>query len=224
MNLNDLTLFTCSFNNNLLTEMMLKSFCKQVQHIGEIVIMDNGTHTPVSVITKNTFKVIDNYQHKLVPDYHQVSKNHCSAVDYALKNCICTKWVLLVDNDVLFKPTCKEFLQKFDDVCYDCAGQIGWDDAPPDRIFPYFCMINMNTFRNTNVSFFDNKRCIGPDSVLQGSSKFYRDTGSSFYDDIKNTWRIFNIDMNKYIVHLKASYGKTFHTHVAWLNAHRELF
>ena len=141
MKLCDLTLLTVSFNNNIMTGLMLKSFFKQLQNDTEVVIVDNGTTLQVDENLKSIFNVVDNFQHKLLPDYHQCSKNHCAVIDYALKNIIKTKWVLLVDNDVFFKPEVKQFLENFNENEFDCVGEVGWDDAPPIRIFPYFCLI-----------------------------------------------------------------------------------
>ena len=66
MKLSDLTILTVSFNNNILTGMMLKSFCKQVGEMPEVVIVDNGDKIPVDSRLKSCFTVIDNFQNKLL--------------------------------------------------------------------------------------------------------------------------------------------------------------
>lgn len=209
MNLNDLTLLTVSFNNNLLTGMMIKSFFKQVGLV-KVVIVDNGTSIAIGDSFKRVFTVVDNMHQKITGDYRQCSKNHCSTIDYALKHLIMTDWVLLVDNDILFKPQTKEFLKLFDCAKYDCAGEIGWDDAPPARLFPYFCLINVRKFNDTKLSYFDDNRCIGPGSKEDGprginTSCWYKDTGCSFYEDIKDIWAINEIKLTSYIAHMKCT-------------------
>lgn len=211
MNLQDLTLLTVSFNNNLLTGMMLKSFFKQVGNVN-IVIIDNGNRIAVDDAFKHHFTVIDNTNQKITGNYNQCSKNHCSSIDYALKHIIKTNWVLLVDNDILFKPSVKEFLTSFNPHNYDCAGEVGWDDAPPNRLFPYFCLINVDKFKSQHKNYFDNDRCIGPGSQEIGprgvnTPCWYKDTGCSFYEDIKDTWKMDYIKLSDYIVHMKCTGG-----------------
>lgn len=211
MKLNNLTLFTVSFNNNILTSLMIKSFYKNVGTC-ETVIVDNGNQEAVNEDMKSIFTVIDNFNHKLLQNLNQCSKNHCLAIDYVLKNVIKTKWVLLVDNDVFFKPSVKEFLENFNEKEFDCAGEIGWDDAPPTRLFPYFCLINVEKFRLEQLSYFDEKRItedppIGKHIGIRGPNTpcWYHDTGSSFYEDIKDIWKIKEIKLDDFIVHNKTT-------------------
>lgn len=192
----------------------------------EIIIVDNGTTQSINELN-NVFTVIDNYKHKLLKDYNQISKNHCAAIDYAMKNCVHTDWVLLVDNDILFLPQLKQFLTKFDETAYDCAGEIGWDDAPPNRLFPYFCLINVKHMKKQNISYFDNERCIGKGSKITGkygsTQRWYKDTGCSFLEDIRtHSWRIQKIHLSDYTVHLKGTlHGKNF---IQFLQTHHNLF
>ena len=211
MKLNDITLLSVSYNNNLITGMMLKSLSKQIS-LENIIIFDNGDRIPVDEGLKSCFNVIDNFKQKLTGNYKQCSKNHCSTIDYALKNLIKTKWCLLVDNDILFKPAAKTLLENLNENEFDCCGEIGWDDAPPERLFPYFCLINVKKFKNDNLNYFDNDRCIGPGSKEVGprgptTKCWYKDTGCSFLEDIKDTWKIKQIKLQDYIVHLKCTGG-----------------
>ena len=74
----DITLLTCSFNNNFMTSLMIKSFYKQVGIEVPVVIMDNGTKEFCTENMKEVFTVIDNTNYKITHNYHQDSKNHCS--------------------------------------------------------------------------------------------------------------------------------------------------
>ncbi len=228
MNLKDITILTVSFNNNVLTGMMLKSFQKQVGELPEVIIIDNGNKIPVDDGLKSAFNVIDNFNQKITGDYKQCSKNHCSTIDYALKNIIKTKWCLLVDNDILFKPSLKSFLENLNENEFDCCGEIGWDDAPPERLYPYFCIINVEKFRNENLNYFDNDRCIGLGSKTIGKRGidtlcWYKDTGCSFLEDIKTYWKIKQIKLNEIIVHLKMT-GKWNKNYKTFLENNKELF
>ena len=227
MKLYDLTLLTVTFNNNLMTGLMLKSATKQLCELPETIVIDNGTTQPVDEKLKSIVEVFDNTNNHVTGNYHQCSKNHCSAVDYALKNLIETKWCLLVDNDILFKPTVKKLLEEFDESS-DCVGEIGWDDAPPERRFPYFCLINVEKFRAEKVSYFENDRCIGPGSRENGTrgpgaTCWYKDTGCSFLEDIRNTWNIREIKLSDYIVHRKNTGYGTIDQNL-FLNSNKELY
>lgn len=211
MKIENLTLLTTSFNNNLMTGLMIKSFFKQMKDFVNVVIIDNGTTLPITDEMKKTFEVVDNFQHKLLPNYNQCSKNHCSAVDYTLKNVIKTKWALLVDNDVFFKPSVKDLIENFNEDA-DCIGEAGWDDAPPIRLFPYFCLINVDKLKQDNINYFDAKRLIEDPPLGQqigrrgpGTRCWYHDTGSSFYEDIQNRWNIKYIKLDDFIVHNKTT-------------------
>lgn len=228
MIIDELTLLTCSFNSNLLTTMMLKSFYKQVNKQIDIVIMDNSTKEFCTNDMKEVFNVIDNTNYKLTPNYNQVSKNHCASIDYALKNCIKTKYVLLCDCDILFKEKVKELL--FSDINDDVIGQIGWDITPPNRLFPYFCIINVEKFKQEKLNYFDLKRCMllydRNGNLLpneKGAIRGIYDTGASFYEDIKNTWKIKNININEYIVHLKGACFRNKNIN-EWLNNNKQYF
>ena len=226
MNLNDLTILTVSFNNNLLTGMMLKSFHKQVDNLPEVVIVDNGDKIPVDESLKSCFTVIDNFNHKLLANEFQASRNHCVAIDYALKNCIKTNWCLLVDNDILFKPAIKKFLNTLNENEFDACGEIGWDKTPPNRLFPYFCLINVKKFKAEQLNYFDrnNITCFYTEGKKETEQAKYnvKDTGYSFYESIKLTWRIREIKIGELVVHLKGAmlYKKDVK---AWLNANKDL-
>lgn len=215
MNLNNLTILTTTFNENILTGMMLKSFAKQLGKLPTVVIIDNGNRIPIDPRLKQAFNIIDNFNHKILPDENQPSRNHCIALDYTLNKHIHTKWVLLVDNDILFKPSVKNFINTFDESA-DCVGEIGWDVIKPERLFPYFCLINMEKYKQDNIHYFDPNKCMklfdenGNElhNVSNGHSGLY-DTGYSFLESIKKKkWAIREIQINDYIVHLKnGSFG-----------------
>lgn len=228
MKLNDITVLSVTFNNNLLTGLMLKSLVKQLGTLPECIIIDNGTTLPADERLKDFVTVFDNRNQHVTGNYRQCSKNHCSTVDYALKNLVKTKWCLLVDNDVLFKPTVKKMLEDLNENEFDCCGEIGWDDAPPERLFPYFCLINVEKFRNEKLNYFDNDRCIGPGSKEIGAcgpntKRWYKDTGCSFLEDIKDRWRLKLIKMSDVIIHKKSN-GYGFTDEKTFLTVNKELY
>lgn len=218
----NVTLLTCTYNNNLITKMMLMSFFKQLGFEIPVIIMDNGTKVFCDEDMTSVFNVIDNHNNKLTGKFDGPSKNHCVSIDYALKNCIKTKYVLLCDNDVLFKPELKTFFQFLDtfEEDIDCVGEVGWDRTPPNRLYPYFCIINVEKLKKDKINYFDNKRCIGNWRVR---NKY--DTGYSFYEDIKKKkWKLIKINMTKYIVHFKgiSLHSDRFHSYIDWLNKNKK--
>lgn len=223
MQIKDLTLLTVSFNNNVLTGMMIKSFIKQFGEIPEIIIVDNGNKIPVDDGLKNLFTVLDNFQNKLIPNKLQPSRNHCATIDYALKHCIKTKYVLLVDNDILFKPKLKSFIKDFDETKYDAAGEIGYDVIPPNRLFPYCCLINVEKMKKENLSYYDENRIISFGMPGHFSKKDdYYDTGSSFLEDIKS-WKILEIKLSDICIHMKGASLRN-KDYKSWLTDNKELF
>ena len=209
----DLTIFTCNYNNESLTLHMLTSFYMQLKYYIPNIIVDNSDTMPLSNnITKNC-NVINNQNYKLTKNYNNISKNHCATIDYVLKNLVRTKYVLLCDNDILFKPEIKLLLNLRH--YYDCIGEVNFDWCKPKRLYPSCCIIDVEKFKNENLDYFDNKRCIitldqgihydiiNNNKKVTIENRYLYDTGASFYEDIKNRWNILNIDLTKFIVHYK---------------------
>lgn len=223
MILNNLTILTCTYNNNMLTTLMIKSLFKNAKRDFPVVIMDNGNKEVCTKDMKEVFSVIDNTNFKLTPDYGQVSKNHCASIEYALKNCIKTKYVLLCDNDILFKPEIKKFfdeLDKLDD--FDTIGEIVCDSTPPVRLLPYFNLINLEKFKKENIQYFneDDMKCRKVGNRLDCVRN---DTGTTFLNNIKDKWNIQTIKLNNYLVHLRGASYNPFMSITEWLNKNRNL-
>lgn len=193
--LNDITLLSAVFNKHGIALEMLKSFLKNSNYTMHICLLDNSTSAPAPIESSTYLTILDNCNFKHTADYKQPSKNHCSSLMWAF-NQINTKYVLLCDNDILFKPMINQWLSKYHN--YDCIGQIGYDLVPPDRLFPYCCIINLDFVKSHNIKYFDNDRCM--------ISNGFKDTGSSFYDDmITNKAHILRTNINDVCVHLKGA-------------------
>ena len=211
MFVNNISLLTVSFNNNILTGLMIKSFIKQSGLYIPTVVVDNGTTEPVDIAFKKAFTVVDNFQHKLIADEHQNSRNHCVVIDYAIYNHIKTEWCLLVDNDVLFLPTVKKILSLVNSSQYDAYGEIGYDMTPPNRLYPYFCLINVKRMKTEGIRYYDRTRITSyymRDNMgrnMNTDQKYnVMDTGYSFYEDIKtHHWRILNFPLRYVCKHYK---------------------
>lgn len=221
---NNISFLTANFNEDTLTKCAISSLNKYCNMPG--VIIDNSDKTPIDPALSKYYTIMDNSFHKLIPDYKQGSKNHCASIDYALKNYIKTKYVLLFDCDILFGPNIIQLLNAYEQ--FDAIGTVRWDDAPPIRLIPYMCIFNVEKMKQENISYFDNDRCIGPNSITYdlcgpNTKNWFYDTGASFYEDIKDTWNINNVDIGKYCVHMKGALNCN-RDYRGWLNFYRLLW
>ena len=192
--LNNICLFTCTFNNNELTLNMIQSFKKNVGLPIDICILDNGTTELCSNIMKSQFIVFDNTNNKFTKNYTCRSTAHAKSIEFAFKNFLQYDYVILCDNDIMFKKECKPIIQDFLKSDFDALGEIGHGTVPPDRLFPYFCIINLKRMKDENI---DYARYIGHGEY---------DTGCSFYQDIvKNEWDIKKIKLDECIIHLHSA-------------------
>lgn len=225
IDLKDISVVTCNYNTPEFTRRMAESLFYHLNQRITMIIMDNGKDHPLNFSDYHTYNVYNNTCHSITPDHRQGSHDHCHAVDYAIKNLVSTKWVVISDNDVVYKPTVKGFLENLDESV-DCYGEIGWDHTPPDRIFPYFCVINRDKFIADNMDYYDPDRLLKyhMDGMYIQQEYNFMDTGYSFYEDAKaKNWLIREIKMDDYIMHLgQASlYRKQFRD---WVEATRHLY
>lgn len=237
--LNNITLLTCTFNNNLLTKCMIMSLFKQLGKSIPVVIMDNGTKEFCTNDMKEIFTVIDNTNYKIIPNYKQVSRNHCASIDYALKNYIKTKYVLLCDNDILFKSSIKKLFNDLNILNeIDSVGEIELSKRGY-RLFPFFCIINVEKMKLDKINYFNKNNCMNNmetkfDTNGNYESNIYLtknikglDTGGSFLNEIKNKkWTILKIKLDKYIKHFAmASWNPKVKNNIyIWLKINESLF
>ena len=202
----DLTLLTCSFNDNMLTAFMIKRLFECLGYIIPTCVMDNGTTEKCEDSFMRVFNGVDNFRYKIIPQYKYPSQNHCASIDYAIWNCINTKYVLLCDNDIKAYTNISELLELRHH--YDAIGEIGYDTVPPNRLFPYLCIFNLERMKLENIHYFDIDRCIvsGNTTNEQVYSKYGNvyDTGCSFLMDIQtHNWNIKQIKISNYALHYK---------------------
>lgn len=200
-------LLTANFNFGWYTYYMLKSFVKQAGIGIPMYILENSTApSPFVGLDGGPVHVIDNTMFKHTPDYNQPSMNHCSSLEYAM-SIIPERYVILCDNDVLFHKSINKLLDMPADS-FDACGEIGWDILPPDRLFPYLCIIDNYKKKRQRISYFDAGRIVhyGMDSNHMDKKYSVYDTGYSFLDDIMtHNWKIKEIKFSDYIVHLKGA-------------------
>ena len=213
--LNDITLLTANFNNSYMIMKMLESFMLMVKQYINVVIIDNSDKIPVRNTLKELFTVIDNTNFKLTPNYNQGSKNHAASIDFALQNCINTKYVLLCDSDILFKYEFKNFLDLRHK--YDAIGNILVNSfVLKERLDPCCCIFDVEKYKMNKINYFDNNRCIEPN--IPGMEQY--DTGASFLEDIQNAkWKIKTIHQpSLYYAHFMDGTHKSKEEYIQFLN------
>ena len=233
MKFNDVTLITANFNNATLTRIMMMSLFKK-NVFPNILIIDNSNTNFFDIYQSEQnfgIRLIDNRHYHLTKNWGigELSKNHSHSLDYALSH-VTTKWAVICDNDILFKPAIFQF---FCDLCtanYDIKGEIGYDAVKPARLFPYLCAINMEMYHSSQLHFFDPTRCMTLGKDDAGNLCHLYDTGYSFYvDALKKHKTIKQISLNDYCIHyLHASQdvpsGTPKPTLTQWLAIHKDLY
>lgn len=196
--LDNITVLTATFNRHDFTIQMMKSLVSILKCMPRICILDNSTEIPFPKIPNHHIEIIDNTRYKHTPDFHQPSKNHSASLDWCIYNHIHTKYVLLCDNDILFKPQFAHLLTITDK--FNVIGEVGYDIIPPNRLYPYMCIIDCEFMKSNKIRYFDNTRCM---------ENGLMDTGYSFLQDaIQHNAAIHHIKLVEYIIHLK---GGTLH-------------
>ncbi|MCQ2124267.1 MAG: glycosyltransferase [Fibrobacter sp.] len=204
---NDISLITANFNNPDLTRFMIKSFLNKGVGNIPITIIDNsnaGAFNLMPVERDCEISVVNNNNYKLTKNWGvgELSKNHAHSLDYAIKHAS-SKWVIICDNDILFKPAIIDLLNEIKDSQYAVIGEIGHDSVPPSRLFPYLCIINKSLIDKYRINFFDPKRCMIKFTDPQtGMLSNHYDTGYSFLEDVlANHLPIKKINLDTYCTH-----------------------
>jgi glycosyltransferase involved in cell wall biosynthesis len=187
----DLTILTCNFNTPDLIINLLKSLKLTSSEIPKVLVMDTSSEPD---------KEISNH-------FNEVCFNKAGCIGHGLAvnegfDMIETRYILLVDSDILFLKDFMPLYVKFKSsglslmgkVVEDCGGK-----SLHPRIEPWFCFIDLFKLKENNIKFFDpirtkNSRIIG--------KKIY-DIGSTMFEDVcKFDLSVGDCDVeNKYFRH-----------------------
>lgn len=203
-----ITILTANFNTQELTDCMLRSLQRNISQPVAIYVMDNSDKTHYAAPTQGNISVIDNTSKK-----YKGSEGHCESIEDAF-NQIDADWLILVDNDVLFLKPIDNLIKMTVNCGYDICGEVGHDVLPQDRLFPYFCIINLKRIKELGIHYYRK------DSIVKGVA----DTGASFLQDcLASKLKIKRIKLDNYILHLKnGSFGKK--NYKQWLNINKHLW
>lgn len=201
----DITLLTCVHNTPFLIEPLFKSFEKHNGNLGfKTVVAWTSNDLVIMDEEEEIFKKLDIEKVICCP-----GMVHGEAVNWSLKQ-IDTRYVLLVDSDILFFKSVEKIYQKIVDGGFVLGGEVvgnrGGKSLYP-RVQPWFCFIDLKFLKENNIIFFDFKRT--KKSKEEGGRVY--DIGATMFEDVINrggTIANFSVENN----HFKHYEGMSWHS------------
>jgi hypothetical protein len=118
----------------------------------------------------------------LFDTHYMPHTSHGDAVNEAFK-LVKTRYMLLVDSDVLFLNDFYRPFEKFKEGKFTLMGEVVGDRGGKSlypRVNPWFCFLDLDTLKEYGIKFYDHYRT----KVLK-SDKIY-DIGSTMFEDVIN--------------------------------------
>ena len=152
----DLTLICCNYNTDKLVLNLLKSLYKTSKTLPKVLIGNTYPKIGNNVLTENGIPYVD-----LAKD---APISHGKGVDELLKK-VKTRYVLLVDSDIIFLKDINIIYDKFiEHQCVLMGRYIPTLNLEKykvkERISPWFCLMDLEIIKNNNIKFFDEIRSI----------------------------------------------------------------
>jgi len=180
--MDDLTIVTCNYNTPDLIINLKRSIEKHCPVLPKILIIDTGEHPMMDF-----------------QNVKMLNTSHGNAVNAAF-DLVKTKYVLLVDSDVLFLKDIKKPYEKFKEGGFVLMGEVVGDRGGKSlypRVNPWFCFIDLEQLKEHDINFYDHHR------TKEIKSERIYDIGSTMFEDvIKADLTVANAKMeNKYFKH-----------------------
>lgn len=183
----DITILTCNYNTPDLIVNLVKSIRRTTTLDVEIIVMDSSTE-------KSTLLQEHNIKH-----YKCRGFTHGEAVNLGFKK-ITTRYVLLVDSDVIFTQDIQPLFEKYKKTNTALMGKVVGDCGEKKlypRVEPWFCFIDLHSLKHFKIEFFDRVKT----KISKNSERVY-DIGSTMFEDIiANNLSIGDADLSKYHIH-----------------------
>ncbi len=184
----DLTLLTCNYNTPELIVNLLRSVKETCSELPKVVVMNTSTESS-TLLDDNS-----------IPYFNYRGGIHGEAVNLGLKK-VKTRYVLLVDSDIIFLQDYKKAFEKFKSSRLTLMGKVVGDCAGKSlytRVEPWFCFIDLDALKSFKIDFFDRIRSKNSKS----ESKVY-DIGSTMFEDVTDKGLLVgDVDLeNKYFKH-----------------------
>lgn len=185
--MDDLTIVTCNCDTCDLIINLKRSIEKHCSVLPKIMVIDTG---------KSSMMGIQNIK--------MLNTSHGDAVNAAF-DLVKTKYMLLVDSDVLFLEDIKKPYEKFKEGGFALMGEVVGDRGGKSlypRVNPWFCFIDLEQLKIHDIKFYDKERTERSKRKLINPSRIY-DIGSTMFEDvIKAELTVANARMeNKYFKH-----------------------
>ena len=202
----DLTLATCNYNTPEILETMLKSW-KQVNGdvTNKCLVVDNSTE-------KASYKFLEKNK---IWHVKNPGGTHPNGVQIAL-DMVKTKYMLLVDTDIIFKKNLLEVFSQYVSMNYNMVGEVCGDRGGFQlfrRVNPWFCLIDVEFVNYYSIRFTDMNRIRAtrsegffknnPIAVNAGAKQY--DVGATFLEDVmKHNGAVYNIRLeDEYFKHFE---------------------
>jgi len=166
----DLTIVTCNHDTDYLIKNLVNSIKNVCVNIPQILVIETGS----SIIEWE-----DMIQGGV--SYHRYNnQSHGNSVNRSF-DLVRTRYMLLVDSDILFLKDISEPYKMFKDsgcvLMGEVVGDRGGKKLHP-RVNPWFCFMDLETLKNNNIKFYDHYK-----TKVMKSDKIY-DIGSSMFEDV----------------------------------------
>ena len=178
----NLTLITCSYNTPLITECMLKTYCKYHKGKHRIIIVENSDPGDATrgMLEKYNVPYVDG--RKVIspePAEHGWGWSHHRGLDWAVRNCS-TPYCLIVDTDIIFKQNLQylfDFFENNEQIAalgphYQKTRPLKYDNfgtcMNPEqkhilpRVHPCFMMLDVELFKKHDDLTFNGSPETGP--------------------------------------------------------------
>ena len=156
----DLTIVSCNYSTPELIKNLKISLTK-VGNKCKLLIIDTG-----NLFTDG--------------DIHLPMTSHGNAVNKAF-DIVDTRYMLLVDSDVLFLKDFSPPFEKFKENGFTLMGEVVGDRGGKSlypRVNPWFCFIDLGQLKEHNIQFYDHHRT----KVVKSNRKY--DIGSTMFEDV----------------------------------------
>lgn len=183
--MSNITLVSCNYGTPRLIEAMLKSWVATNSELGnKCLIMENS-------VDDDSIPFLESNK---IPYVRNRGSVHYRGVEAAL-HLVNTRYMLLVDSDVLFVKSVKPCIDMFINEGARLAGKVeasrGGHNLHP-RVHPWFCFIDVDFIRENSINFVDMKRVIATGStgfyknmpIAQMSGNMKYDVGATMCEDV----------------------------------------
>lgn len=223
--MHDITLVSCNYNTPEQIQVLLKSWAFHNADVSrKCLIMEHS----------NNEETIPFYTDNEIPYVRNRGSVHYRGVEAALQ-LVNTKYMLLVDSDVVFHKSIKSIIDHHIMNNIHLAGRVEGDRGGYllyKRIHPWFCFIDVDFVRRHSIRFADMSRVIATHSegfyqnvpVTQYDYIRKYDVGATFLEDaMKSGARVFNQNLeDDYFTHYEGMSWRNNSNNPKLLEEHNE--